>query len=61
MQAQAPQLVSPCIGACALDGRREYCTGCLRTLAEIRDWRTMNDAERLQVMRALAARRLRQA
>ncbi|MDR5172384.1 DUF1289 domain-containing protein [Methylobacillus sp. Pita2] len=61
MQVQAPQLASPCIRVCALDSRREYCTGCLRTIAEIRAWRTMDEAERLQVMRALEARRLSQA
>lgn len=44
-----------------LDSQRKYCTGCLRTLDEIRGWRAMSDAERLQVMRALAARCLSQA
>ncbi|ABE50500.1 MULTISPECIES: DUF1289 domain-containing protein [Methylobacillus] len=58
MQAQATQPASPCIRACLLDSRREYCTGCLRTLGEIRGWGAMSDDERLQVMQALAARRL---
>ncbi|WP_334108423.1 DUF1289 domain-containing protein [Methylobacillus sp.] len=54
------QVASPCIGICALDAQREYCTGCLRAIGEIRDWRTMSDQERLQVLQDIAARRVGQ-
>ncbi|GAB7564634.1 hypothetical protein LG202_26740 [Methylobacillus methanolivorans] len=52
-----PQVASPCIGVCALDSERQHCTGCWRTLEEIRGWRTMSDRERLQVLKVIEARR----
>lgn len=60
MQATVSQVASPCIGICALDAQREYCTGCLRTIGEIRAWRTMSDQERSQVLQDIAARRAEQ-
>jgi hypothetical protein len=32
---------SPCIDVCRIDGRMHYCTGCLRTVEEIRRWRKL--------------------
>jgi len=42
--------LTPCIGTCRLDARG-YCVGCRRNGEEIGRWRTMDDAERLRVMR----------
>jgi len=42
--------LTPCIGTCRLDARG-YCIGCRRNGEEIGRWRTMDDAERLRVMR----------
>jgi len=47
--AETPPL-TPCIGTCRLDARG-YCIGCQRNGEEIGRWRTMDDAERLRVMR----------
>lgn len=47
--AETPPL-TPCIGTCRLDVRG-YCIGCQRSGEEIGRWRTMDDAERLRVMR----------
>lgn len=53
----APAPLTPCIGICRLDVRG-YCVGCLRTGGEIAQWRTLDDVERLRVMRVvLPARR----
>lgn len=48
---------SPCIDVCKLDEARRYCTGCLRTLDEIRQWRDLNDGQKRQVVDACAHRR----
>ena len=50
-QASKPML-SPCIGICELatDG---FCSGCLRTSAEIGGWTQMTDIERTHVMDVL--------
>jgi predicted Fe-S protein YdhL (DUF1289 family) len=45
-----PVVLSPCIGICRLD-TRGYCIGCLRTGDEIARWRSMDDDERVRVMR----------
>ncbi|EKS9800531.1 MULTISPECIES: DUF1289 domain-containing protein [Burkholderiaceae] len=41
---------SPCIDVCVMDGRTGFCTGCLRTRDEIRNWKTMTDHRRHQVI-----------
>jgi len=48
---------SPCINICTLD-ERGYCTGCLRSLAEIACWSSLTAAERWQVLEAVARRRM---
>lgn len=46
--------ISPCIKVCAIkDG---MCKGCKRTLDEIRVWRNLSDAERLDIMEELKTR-----
>ena len=48
-------VLSPCIGVCDLDDGG-LCRGCLRSVAEIAAWSTMDDAQRLRVMEALPLR-----
>lgn len=55
MTASATPAPSPCRAICRLD-ERDICTGCHRTLDEIRRWRDMDDGERRQVLAALSAR-----
>jgi hypothetical protein len=47
---------SPCINICKLD-EQGYCTGCLRSLAEIACWSSLTSAERWQVLEAVERRR----
>lgn len=42
-------VLSPCIGVCDVDPAG-VCRGCERTLAEIADWATMEDRERVRLM-----------
>ena len=44
---------SPCISVCQIDKASASCTGCKRTLDEIRDWMIMTAEEKLSVLRAL--------
>lgn len=38
---------SPCVSVCKMDADRVFCTGCLRTLDELRAWATLdNDGKR---------------
>ena len=48
---------SPCTAACSLDDKREYCTGCYRTLDEIMEWSRFNGEKKHQVNKAAAERR----
>jgi predicted Fe-S protein YdhL (DUF1289 family) len=48
--------LSPCINICKLD-ERGYCSGCLRSLAEIACWSSMSTTERCQVLEAVEQRR----
>jgi len=47
---------SPCIKVCELDAQG-YCTGCLRTGAEIGEWLSMSPARQWQLIAELAQRR----
>lgn len=49
-------VASPCVSVCRLDPERLGCEGCLRTLDEIRAWKTMDNAQRLSVWRQVEAR-----
>ncbi|WP_081774962.1 DUF1289 domain-containing protein [Methylobacillus glycogenes] len=57
MQRDEP-VASPCVGLCALDDQRQYCLGCQRHLNEIRAWRGMSEDEKLEVLQAIAERKL---
>jgi uncharacterized protein len=49
--------VSPCIAVCVLDPADGYCRGCLRTIAEISAWITLDAAAKRRLLAALAERR----
>lgn len=51
-------VASPCNSVCRMDAATGWCEGCLRTIDEIADWASMDDAEKLVVWEALALRRL---
>jgi predicted Fe-S protein YdhL (DUF1289 family) len=47
---------SPCISVCRMDADTGFCEGCLRTIDEIAAWRTMDDAGKRAVWRAVELR-----
>lgn len=47
---------TPCIELCLFDGKTGFCVGCLRTLAEAREWKKMNDFRRHQIINDRARR-----
>ena len=51
-------IVSPCIGVCAINDSNGFCHGCYRTVEEIREWWNMTDEEREKVMGSLDQRLL---
>jgi hypothetical protein len=52
------EIVSPCIGVCAMNDTTGFCMGCYRTVDEIREWWNMTDQEREKVMGTLDQRLL---
>jgi len=50
------EIQSPCIKICVVHPDARLCTGCLRTLDEIRDWSKISAAERAQIMAELPSR-----
>ena len=44
---------SPCVQICHIDKARDLCTGCKRTIDEIRDWMIMTADEKRSVLAAL--------
>lgn len=48
---------SPCTSVCRIDPANDLCEGCLRTRQEIATWRDAGDAERLEILERLKARR----
>ena len=51
-------IVSPCIGVCAMNDTTGFCMGCYRTVDESREWWNMTDEEREKVMGTLDQRLL---
>ena len=47
---------SPCVKICTYEPSLGMCSGCGRTLAEVRGWFEMTDAERRAVMEQLPDR-----
>lgn len=54
------EIESPCVSQCGL-GPDNICTGCGRTLDEIRAWKLADDAEKLAILNAMAQRRAQAA
>lgn len=51
-----PNIQSPCIKVCAVDGETGLCLGCGRSLKEIGGWMQYDDAGRQSVMDSLPER-----
>jgi len=51
-------IVSPCIGVCAINDSNGFCQGCYRTVEEIREWWNMTYEDREKVMGTLDQRLL---
>jgi len=49
--------ISPCIAVCVLDPSDGYCRGCLRTIAEISAWITLDAAAKRRLLAELTERR----
>ena len=49
---------SPCINVCTIDKQSNLCFGCARTMAEIREWPRMTEAERDAIMAQIDERML---
>ena len=47
---------TPCIKICTYDPAIRMCSGCGRTLEEVRGWFAMTDEQRRAVMQVLPAR-----
>ena len=47
---------SPCVSVCRMDELREFCVGCSRSLEELRQWRTLGNAEKKAVWALIAQR-----
>ncbi|MBP2293993.1 DUF1289 domain-containing protein [Azospirillum rugosum] len=52
-----PTVPSPCVSVCKMTEDRSHCIGCLRTLAEIRAWKTMADEAKRALLVELEGRR----
>lgn len=48
---------SPCTGQCHLRDDNRTCSGCGRTLQEVKEWWDASDERRAEIERAAAARR----
>jgi predicted Fe-S protein YdhL (DUF1289 family) len=51
-----PAMESPCVKICTYEPSAGMCSGCGRTLAEVRGWFEMTDAQRRAVMVQLPQR-----
>lgn len=52
-----PAVPSPCVSVCKMTADRSHCIGCLRTLDELRAWRTMTDEAKRTLLAELEGRR----
>ena len=50
-------VLSPCVGVCVMDPASGFCTGCMRTLAEIAAWSGAAEETRRAIKAGLPARR----
>ncbi|MGE5477039.1 MAG: DUF1289 domain-containing protein [Bacteroidales bacterium] len=51
------EIESPCVSQCGMDMENKICTGCGRTLDEIRAWKLASNDEKLEILSAMARRR----
>lgn len=49
---------SPCINICKMDADNGLCIGCFRTIDEITRWSRIDDAQRADILAAIARRRM---
>jgi predicted Fe-S protein YdhL (DUF1289 family) len=56
--ASGPQEIvpSPCISVCRMDRERGWCSGCLRTLEELREWGRAGSARKYAVWGLISQR-----
>tara|TARA_B100000886_G_C20398618_1_gene481575 strand:- start:1232 stop:1387 length:156 start_codon:yes stop_codon:yes gene_type:complete len=45
--------ISPCVGICKLDKKGELCTGCSRTIDDIRNWNNYSLRKKKKIMDSL--------
>ena len=50
---------SPCVNLCRVDPTIDYCTGCKRSLKEIKEWISYSEANRLEIMQQLKTRKIK--
>lgn len=56
VRAMDLDIPSPCVSVCRMDAQRTYCEGCLRSIDEIRVWRTNSDADKKAIWALIAER-----
>lgn len=56
MGLKVAEMLSPCVKICTYEPSLGMCSGCGRTLAEVRGWFEMTDAQRKAVMDQLPER-----
>ena len=49
---------SPCIKICKIDPATKYCSGCFRSIKEIREWIKLTDQERDDIMEQIEKRKI---
>ncbi|HEX5539694.1 MAG TPA: DUF1289 domain-containing protein [Methylophilaceae bacterium] len=49
---------SPCVGVCTMNPEIGLCAGCYRTIEEIRQWWSMSNEQRAQVILQLEQRQM---
>ena len=45
--------ITPCVSVCKIDKQTRKCTGCGRTIDQIKDWTKYSDQDRMNVMKEL--------
>ena len=49
-------MITPCIKVCKVAPRTDYCSGCFRSLEEIRTWVYLSEREQADVMEKVKQR-----
>jgi len=53
---KSSEIPSPCVNVCQIDPKSTYCTGCFRTISEIKRWRDASEAERRAICASASER-----